>query len=321
MKIAIFGTAPYHKNLGPMDDHSWETWVCSPGNRRIFPRVTRWFELHGIDDCKGPENADWNTDYFAWLREQKFPVYMQEPNDLVPQARVFPIRAWLKEFDDWGRMAATSSISLMIGYAIMEGAEEIAVFGVDMAATEEAYGGQKTGCQIMLKIAKDRGINVQVPLSSCLATPPPLYGYAEASRMGRKLAVREQALKAELAQVEQNFQNIMNHRENLRGQLDAVSYVRRTFVDGAHDAELDVEEVVQGQKGVLITNTGTAPYVGRTGTQGPVFDGMRAVEVPRKREAPTVVEDMDPNKVRTETLASGLLVPAKTNSGEHPAEV
>src|SRR5437899_1161692 len=130
-KIAIIGTAPYHKFLAPFDDEAWEIWPCSPGNARQYKRVTRWFELHGVDDCKGPENNDWNKAYFDWLNEQSFPVYMQEPNDLVPQAKVFPLKAWLQEFGNLGRMAASSSISLMVGYAIMQRPEVIAIFGVE----------------------------------------------------------------------------------------------------------------------------------------------------------------------------------------------
>src|SRR5258708_6099966 len=157
--------------LAPFEDKEWEIWVCSPGNRGgSIPRVTKWFELHGIVDLKGTENAAWNNDYFTWLKSQTFPVYMQEPNDLVPQATVFPHRALLAEFGKKGRLAFTSSIAWMIAYAIYVGATDIHVFGVDMAATEEAYSLQKAGCALMMVLAEERGINVAVPLESCLAT-------------------------------------------------------------------------------------------------------------------------------------------------------
>ena len=140
MKVAILGTVPNSKMLAPFDDEGYEIWVCSPGNRGgVIPRVTRWFELHGVIDMYGPENNDWRGPYFDWLKTQSFPVYMQEPNDLLPQAKVFPRDDLLKEFGRFGRINFTSSISWMIGYAMHLKAEEIGIYGVDMAATEEAY--------------------------------------------------------------------------------------------------------------------------------------------------------------------------------------
>src|SRR5215468_2054647 len=98
MKVAILGTVPDTKMLAPYDDESWEIWACSPGNRgNVLKRITRWFELHGIVDMCGVENNDWRDDYFAWLKTKTFPVYMQEPNTLLPQAKVFPRDELLKE--------------------------------------------------------------------------------------------------------------------------------------------------------------------------------------------------------------------------------
>lgn len=254
MKVAILGTIPYSKMQAPFDDHEWEIWVCSPGNRDgVIPRVTRWFELHGLDDIKGPENADWNKPYFDWLNRQTFPVYMQEPNDLLPQCRIFPQKGWLREFGNWGRMAATSSISLMIGFAIMQGATTIGVFGVDMQADEEQYTLQKAGCQIMMQLAKDRGIEVVVPLSSCLSCMPPFYGYAEASRMGRRLWLRKWELEKMLAQTQAQIEHSIKTAENIRGQIQQINYVMRTFVDGVNDAEIDVDETLLNLDGTPVS--------------------------------------------------------------------
>jgi hypothetical protein len=240
MRVAILGTVPASRNIAPFDDPEVEIWCCSPGNRGdVIPRVTRWFELHGVVDLKGEENRSWAGEYFAWLRAQPWPVYMQEPNDLVPEARVFPAKRLLREFGHLGRIAFTSSISWMIGFAILEGAKEIGVFGVDMAATEEAYGNQKSGCQVMMAIAHERGIKVNVPLESCLASPPPLYGYAEATRMGRRLLVREEQCRREIANLEATISRLTQELAMFRGALDQVQYMRRTFVDG-EDAEIDL---------------------------------------------------------------------------------
>ena len=301
MKVAILGTAPYHKFLAPFDDEEWEIWVCSPGNMNQFKRVTRWFELHGVDDCKGPENNGWNKPYFDWLQTQTFPVYMQEPNELVPQAKVFPIQAWLRTHGRLGRIAASSSIALMIGFALMEGAEQIGVFGVDMAADEEQYGNQKTGCLIMLELAVQKlgAANVNVPLSSCLVSMPPLYGYAEATRAGRKLLVRETLLKEELKNVSGQLEAALRCKEWLSGNLEAISYCRRTFVDGAEDAELDASmELLNGMKPV---------------------EEVFAATTSQDRDRPSVVAETSPERVPVDERPSGLLVPRRGNSHEHHA--
>lgn len=266
MRVAIIGTMQDSRGLAPYNDPEWEIWGCSPGNAYgALPRVTRWFELHGVVDLKGPENADWNAKYFEWLAAQTFPVYMQEPNDLLPQCRIFPRMAWLKEFGDWGRMAATSSIALMVGFAIMEGADEIGIWGVDMQADVEIYSLQKAGCQIMLKLAHERGIKTTVPLESCLSTMPPFYGYDLASRMGRKLYVRKLVLEQQAA----NAQAQMNHQERVlyqtRGALEMVNYMLRTWVNGVEDAEIDVEETfgeVAGKPASVVHPKGTSIQFG-----------------------------------------------------------
>lgn len=301
-KVAIIGTAPYHRQLAPYDDHEWEIWACSPGNRRALPRVTRWFELHGVDDCKGPENADWNKDYFDWLNTQSFPVYMQEPNDLVPQCRVFPIKAWLREFGNFGRMAATSSIAYMIGFAVMERAEAVAIFGVDMADQSERYTHQKPGLWIMMELARMRGVQVLTPLSSCLAQKPPLYGYAEASRFGRKMLVREHTLQADLANASADLERALRRKEYLSGQLDAVTYVRGTFVDGEHDADLEVEETI-GQVG--------GETVSALHPRGTSVDFSRVT---------ITGDELNPATMPVRDIGKGVLVPESFAAGHQAAE-
>jgi hypothetical protein len=301
MKVAIIGTVTVSRMLAPFQDQEWEIWGCSPGNRRALPRVTRWFELHAVMDVKRPENGDWNSDYFGWLKEQTFPIYMQEPNELVPGCKVFPRNEWLAEFGDRGRDAATSSIALMIGYAIMQGAKEIGVFGVDMAAEEEAYTFQKPGCRQMLMIAAERGIKVSVPLESCLATPPPLYGYAESSRLGMKMYVRQNEYEAAITNTRNEIAHLERKLHNLMGALEVTKYVRRTFVDGVDDAEID-----------------DRPAQAPEGQQTVVFDNYRNVTIPKT--PPTIVEEIkSPEKVEVEKTAGGVLVPKPHRKGANSA--
>ncbi len=244
MKVAILGTVPAHKLLAPFDDPEWNIWICSAANRAgAVPTPagrTTWFELHGIDDLKGAENKTWAPEYFAWLRAQSFPVYMQEPNDLVPQSVVFPRNILIEKF---GRLPFTSSVAWMIAFAIHQGATDIGIFGVDMAATEEHYGAQKFGCLRMMEVASELGINVQVPLESCLGQMPPLYGYAETTRMGRKLLVQEHIINESIAAIDNTIARLTAERHFHAGALDQVRYLRRTFVNGLEDSEVDFPEI------------------------------------------------------------------------------
>lgn len=246
MKIAILGTVPDSRIYAPFGEPDWDIWVCSAGNRGgVVPRISAWFELHSVIDLKGQENRSWVPEYFAWLKTQAFPVYMQEPNDLLPQALTFPHRAILKKFGRRGRINLTSSIAWMMAFAILKGATEIGIFGVDMAATEEHYGGQKSGCQNWIVTAEeDYGIKIHIPQESCLSTFPPLYGYAEASVMGRRLVVQEINLKEGIARVQADIGRLTGEMHLMQGALDRTQYFRRTFVDGDADAQLDVADEV-----------------------------------------------------------------------------
>lgn len=258
MKVAIIGTVPLSKRVAPFGDPAWDIWVCSPGNSQgsVPPRTTAWFELHAIVDMIGLENASWCPQYFAWLRAQTFPVWMQERNEHVPLARVFPRNALVER---WGESKTrtnwfTSSIAWMMAFAIhqmrpLDGPAdpdaEIGIFGVDMAATEEHYSWQKAGCLRFIEIARELGIAVTIPLESTLSYGCPQYGYAEASRMGRSLIVREHEIRGKISELEGEARRAELQVSFFRGALEQVTFDRRTFVSGRDDAEIDAEEVAK----------------------------------------------------------------------------
>lgn len=240
MKIALIGTAPGSRAVAPCDDPSWKIWGCSQGNQAILPRVDAWFELHALTYLMAPENRTWTIPYCAWLKSQTFPVYMQEKNDLVPGAIIFPIGKIIEQF---GRNWLTSSIAMMMAYAIsqMREGDEIGLFGVDMAAMQEHYTMQRAGLWRMIEICKDRGIKVSIPHESDLGQQPPIYGYCEATLMGRKLYHR-------LAELEQARAGLAQKRDQLHcevayfdGAIEQAKYFIRTFLDGA-DADVVLDQ-------------------------------------------------------------------------------
>jgi hypothetical protein len=183
--------------------------------------------------------AAMSKQYFGWLRTQSFPVYMQERNEYVPQALVYPFETMVAKF---GRNWFSSSIAFMMAYAIHLGAKEIGIFGVDMAAPSEAYSAQKAGCIRFIEIAKERGITVTIPLDSCLGKQPPIYGYNEASHMGKRFAAMRQELEEKKAGIAQQIETLKLEHAYMSGALEQIGYTERTWIDGV-DAILDTEPV------------------------------------------------------------------------------
>src|SRR5882762_11898832 len=139
LKVAMIGTAPSSRDLAPFNDPTWTIWSCSPGNAHgTLPRVDAWFEVHS--NLLWPECISYGRPYVEWLKQQKFPIYMQDQS-LVPNATVFPKDDVVAEFgDDF----FTSSFAWMMALAMQQGATEIALYGIDMASRDE-YIRQRPG--------------------------------------------------------------------------------------------------------------------------------------------------------------------------------
>ena len=109
-----------------------------------------WFEVHS--NLLWPECISYGKPYVEWLKQQKFPIYMQS-RDLVPNAIPLPIQELVQEF---GKYFFTSSFAYMIAMAIKAGAKEIALFGIDMASKDE-YILQRPGGHYFMQKAAERG--------------------------------------------------------------------------------------------------------------------------------------------------------------------
>lgn len=218
LKVAIVGTAPSSRLLAPFADPSWEIWVCSPGNMNTVPRVTRWFEAHA--NLEWPENISYGKPYLDWLRQQTFPVYMQDKSQ-VPNAIPIPKDELVSEF---GPYFFTSSFSWMMALALKEGATDIGLFGVDMASKDE-YILQRSGGHYFIQLATKRGVNIHLPLESDLAQPPGLYGFDSATPFGRKLLARQQELNQRVAAMTQQRDQLNTQVTYLQGALEDVQYM------------------------------------------------------------------------------------------------
>ncbi len=221
LKIALLGTAPSSRSLAPFNDPDWQIWSCSPGNMDI-PRADVWFEIHS--NLLWPECESYGRPYVEWLKNQTFPIYMQDQR-LVPNATRLPIEELVNEF---GKYFFTSSFAYMLAMAIKAGAKEIALYGIDMASKDE-YIQQRAGGHYFMQEAAKRGIIVNVPYESDLAQPPPLYGYSDSTPFGRKIHVREQELKSRIASAEQQLAQLQGAIPFLKGALEDMDYFKSIF--------------------------------------------------------------------------------------------
>ena len=220
LKIALVGTAPSSRDLAPFKDPTWTIWVCSPGNAHgVIPKVDAWFEVHS--NLLWPEAATYGPQYVEWLKQQTFPIYMQD-NSLVPNALRLPIEELIKEH---GRFFFTSSFAYMLAMAIKAGATEIALFGIDMASKDE-YILQRPGGQYFMQEAAKRGIKVSVPYESDLAQPPPLYGYDDSTPFCRKLHMRRAELVSRIAQMKTEHAKLQHSIAFLEGALEDLDYTK-----------------------------------------------------------------------------------------------
>lgn len=237
-RIALLGSAPSSVALAPFNDRSWTIWSCSPGATKHLQRTDAHFELH-----RYVPGHDWaHPDYIRWMADLKCHVFMQRKTPDVPNSVAYPKDQVLNYI--YGEITGPdgqkrglkfdpntfgSSLSWMLALAIMQDPDEIGLWGVDMAATEE-YGLQKDGCLSLIHAAKSIGIKITVPPESDLLRPAPLYGMCETDPMHIKLRSRGQEIEGLLAQARHDLANLEKRVAFFEGALDNHRYVYRTWV-------------------------------------------------------------------------------------------
>ena len=222
LKIALIGTAPSSRMLAPFNDPTWKIWACSPGNMNVLPRVDAWFEVHNT--LMEPEQVGYGAPYLEWLNKQTFPVYAQNQL-LIPKAITIPMRELVDEF---GPYFFTSSFSWMMAMAMKSGAQEIALYGIDMASREE-YILQRPGAYHFFTEGKRRGIKMSAPYESDIMMPPPLYGYSDVTPFGRKIRSRITEIKSRLLGMKNQKAQIDHQIAYLEGALEDMDYIQSIF--------------------------------------------------------------------------------------------
>lgn len=200
-KICIVGFAPSWKDA-PFADQTWEMWLInemySLAPQLPSMRADKWFEIH---DMMTPSKH--KPEHISALANMPCPVYTQKKYDFLPNATVFPldeIIEWMAKKGYNGSKYFTNSIAYFIMYAAFLGAEEIAIYGVDMS-TDSEYSHQKPSCEYMIGLCEGMGIKVTIPESSELLKCNQLYAYQSSNKL--RVWVKKQ--KEELAKRTQQY--------------------------------------------------------------------------------------------------------------------
>lgn len=232
-KIAIVGFTA-SRDDAPWDDPTWEIWPCN--NLPLYlgdKRFDRVYDLHDEKLVRSDEK------HVAWLQSTQVPVLMVRQFDDFPSSQRFP----REELLDWCKARGyrpyfTNSISWMIAHALMEGATELGIFGVDMAQGGNGgeYAAQRPSCEYWVALAEGQGIPVYIPDTSDLLKSAGHYGFTDdhfTVKMGAReaeLAARLDAIHAEQAQIEQRARELQLGEHQLLGALEDVRYIRGVWL-------------------------------------------------------------------------------------------
>lgn len=217
MKVLILGTAISSLKGAPFGD-DWEIWGCGIA-WQFTDRVNRWFEMHNVDDLR--KSPELYGTHLTWLDSQETPTMVREPWKGIKNPEIYPIEEVVSNFGDY----FTSTVAYMIGYAMLKGATEIALLGVNMAWSEE-YGEQRPGCEHLLGIAKGRGISITLPDTTDLLKAP-LYAYTEPSAALAGLDSKLTSLRREGTRRGIEAQNAREALLRNEGAIEALEYTRR----------------------------------------------------------------------------------------------
>lgn len=218
-KIAIIGKAPSSRELAPYSDESWEIWTLSdlvPKGQAT--RYSRHFEIHPLQWIKDRQDG-----YYQWLCEQKpdeRPVYLMEMSTDIPAGVPYPIDAVKNQFRNY----FTNTVSYMLALAIMEKPDEIGVWGVDMAQSEE-YQRQRPSCEYFIGVAEGAGIKVTLPDQCDLLQASRLYGFeTDQGRARTKWKARTEELQRRIGKQQGIRDNAQLQMAFLNGALESQEY-------------------------------------------------------------------------------------------------
>lgn len=213
--VAIIGFTDHREQAFKLDPNEFELWGLNELYRYVdIKKFDRWFEIHPrkvID----PDKA-----HIEGLGKiEGIPIYMQEHYDDIPMSRALPKDEIEKAIGESGDYQ-TSSISWMIGLALLEGFEKIHLYGIDMAQETE-YSEQRPCVEFLLGIAQGRAVETYLPDESDILKAIGQYAYGFAgSGFNLKLQDRMDWLNKEEGGYKKALGDLEHQYQEKKGNLD-----------------------------------------------------------------------------------------------------
>jgi len=166
--------------------------------------------------------------YFQTLAQFRPPqvVYLKQADPRIPASRAYPVDDVFAAFPE--RYFA-STVSYMIALAILEGATEIGLWGVDMALSSEQYSGQRASCEWLLGVARGLGIKVTIPPEGDLLKIIEPHAFGTNNAGLSKVKAKKQAIEQRLKEAEAQRKHLDNVIAGYTGALDGLDYVARCW--------------------------------------------------------------------------------------------
>ena len=193
-RVSIVGTAATWKDT-PWDDPGMHVWGLNDGYSLGVPRADAWFDLHPIEKMwfRRPEQREINAKdipdgayvrpqgHLEWLQEKAktIDVWLKDtpPAGWPAGAKRFDyerIAAFLKARPDQDAYIASSPVQ-MLAKAMLDGYEEIHIYGIHLA-TQREYLLQRPNMEWLMGRAEERGIKIVLPPSCPLLKHSHVYG-------------------------------------------------------------------------------------------------------------------------------------------------
>lgn len=231
MKLVLLGTAD-SMTQAPFGDPTWEIWACQPAiSYPACKRVDRIFELHDESYWRDPQ-------IIVRMNAANVPIVMQHAVAELPKSEVLPLSDMAERFKGFtGARYFTSTIAYMIAYALYLnlrspkpglGYEEIALYGVHMAADEE-YGNQRQAMEYWVGVANGLGVKVTVPDRSSICSARFLYGYDTESTMLTEMRKMSGEFQQGLSQAKAKVDTHVQEMYEYSGAVKALAKLRRIY--------------------------------------------------------------------------------------------
>jgi len=214
------------------DDPDMEVWAINQlymSMPNMVHKATRWFQIHPKHEY---EKGQRDHSHAQWLASQtNFPIYMMERTPEIPMSIRFPREQIMTYFP---RSYWTNTISWELALAIMEGFEEIHIYGVDMAQDDllcNEYSAQRPSCEYYIGYAEGRGIRVYLPEESDLLKAMFVYPFDDAAPFFTKIQSRRVELRGRVNEIAMAKQSHHDTHMQLIGALDNMNYIERAWTN------------------------------------------------------------------------------------------